>query len=172
MENTVIPPLSNLQREKIKKIVKFHYGIDADDRDIDLIDKGLRNNYLVLHEQNVIRNLVTVNISKILLKHRDGIGSIAFEKILMDKMIFQYLTLASMCFKAGIPLAAISLCRTALEGGLKEKIAEKIAKNEKEIWEAFKKLSNLKVSELIRKAEDVNIISRDELEKFLQLMKI
>lgn len=41
MENTIIPPLSTSQKKKIKEIVKFHYGIDADDYDIDRIDKGL-----------------------------------------------------------------------------------------------------------------------------------
>ena len=166
MENTIIPPLSDSRRKKIKEVVKFHYGIDADDRDIDWIDKMLRNHYTVLHDQRIIRNLVTVNIDKILLKHRDKIGSIEFERITMDKLIFRYLTFASMCYRAGIPIATISLCRTALEGGLKEKIAEKIAKDEKGIWEAIKESSNLKLWQLVQKAEDENIISKGEIENF------
>lgn len=169
MENTIIPPLSDSRRKKIKEVVKFHYGIDADDRDIDWIDKMLRNHYTVLHDQRIIRNLVTVNIDKILLKHRDKIGSIEFERITMDKLIFRYLTFASMCYRAGIPIATISLCRTALEGGLKEKIAEKIAKDEKGIWEAIKESSNLKLWQLVQKAEDENIISKGEIENFFTI---
>ena len=137
-------PLSGSQRKKIKEVVKFHYGIDADDHDIDWIDQMLRDHYSVFHDQNVIMNLVTVNINRTLLKHRDKIGSIEFERITMNKLIFQYLTFASMCYRAGIPIATISLCRTALEGGLTEKIAEKIAKDEKGIWEAIKELAKWK----------------------------
>lgn len=169
MENTIIPPLSSSQRKKIKEVVKFHYGIDADDHDIDWIYEMLRNHYSVLHDQNVIRNLVTVNINKTLLKHRDKIGSIEFERITMDKLIFQYLTFASMCYRAGIPIATISLCRTALEGGLKEKIAEKIAKDEKGIWEAIKELANWKLWKLVKRAEDENIISKGEIERFFTI---
>jgi len=169
MENTIIPPLSDSRRKKIKEIVKFHYGIDADDRDIDWINKMLRNHYTVLHDQRIIRNLVTVNIDKILLKHRDKIGSAEFERMTMDKLIFRYLTFASMCYRAGIPIATISLCRTALEGGLKEKIAEKIAKDEKGIWEVIKESSNLKLWQLVQKAEDENIISKGEIENFFTI---
>ena len=169
METTVIHPLSISQRKKIKEIVKFHYGIDADDHDIDWIDEMLRNHYSVLHDQNMIRNLVTVNIDKILLKHRDEIGSIEFERITMDKLIFQYLTFASMCYRAGIPIATISLCRTALEGGLREKIAERVAKDEKGIWKAIRELSNLKLWQLVQRAEDKNIINKGEIEKFFTI---
>jgi len=169
MESTVIPPLSTSQRKKIKEVVKFHYGIDAEDHDIDWIDKMLRNHYSTLHDQRIIRNLVTVNIDKILLKHRDKIGSIKFEEIQLHKLIFSYLTFASMCYRAGIPIATIFLCRTALEGGLREKIAEKIAKNKKEIWETMKELSHLKLWQLIQKADDENIIRKSEIEKFFTI---
>jgi hypothetical protein len=169
MENTIIPPLSASRRKKIKEVVKFHHGIEADDYDLDWIDKMLRNHYSVLHDQNVISNLVTVNIGKILLKHRDKIGSIEFERMTMDKLIFRYLTFSSMCYRAGIPIATISLCRTALEGGLKEKIAEKIANDEKGIWEVIEELSNLKLWQLIRRAEDKNIITKDEIERFFTI---
>jgi len=169
MEDTVIPPLSASQRKKIKEVVKFHYGIDAKDYDINWIDKMLRNNYLVLHNQRVIRELVTININKILLKHRDEIGSIKFEEILLHKLIFKYLTFASMCFRAGIPIATIFLCRTALEAGLRERIAEKIAKNKEEMWEVMKKLSNLKLGQLIQRADDENIIKKDEIENLFTI---
>jgi len=169
MENTIIPPLSGSQRKKIKEVVKFHYGIDADDHDIDWIDEMLRNHYSMLHNQNVIRRLVTVNINKTLLKHRDKIGSIEFGRITIDKLIFRYLTSASMSYRAGIPIATISLCRTALEGGLKEKIAEKIAKDEKGIWEAIKELANWRLWQLVQRAEDENIISKSEIERFFTI---
>ena len=132
MDNTTIPSLSASQRKKIKEVVKFHFGIDAEDHDIDWIDKMLRNHYSVLHDTMIIRNLVTVNIDKILLKHRDKIGSVKFEELLLDKLIFYCLTFASMSYRAGIPIGSIMLCRTAVETGLRERIAEELAKKEVE----------------------------------------
>ena len=85
IERTVILPLSSSRRERIKKIVRFHYGIDSKDSDIDWIDRMLRNNYSVLHDQQIISNLVTVNIGNILLKHRDRLGSIELERLTMNK---------------------------------------------------------------------------------------
>lgn len=167
---TVIPPLSTSQRKKIKQIVKFNYGVDAEDHDIDWIDDMLRNHYSVIHDQKIIRYLVTDFINKtILLKHRDELGSFKFEEIQLNKLIFRYLTFASMCFRAGIPIAAIFLCRTALEAGLREKIAEKLAKNEKKIWDEMKKLSRKPLWKLIQKAEAENIIRKGEIEKIFTI---
>lgn len=166
IEKTIIPPISSSMRERIKKIVRSHYGIDANDSDIDWIDSMKRNNYLVLHDQQIIRNLVTVNVGNILLKHRDRIGSIELERLMMNKLIFKYLTLASMCYRASIPLATIFLCRTAIEAGLREKLAEKKAKeNAKQVWEEMQDLTVLKLWQLIKKIEDEGIISKDEIDK-------
>jgi len=180
MENTIIRPLSTSQREKIREIVKFHYGIDAEDYDIDWIDKMLRSHYSALHDQRVIRNLVSVNINKILLKHRDKIGSLKFEEILLDKLIFHYLTFASMSYRAGIPIGSVFLCRTALETGLRERIAEELAKKEAQdeerlphkIWEHMKKLENKKLYELIKMAEEYGIITRQEVEESFKSLKL
>ena len=180
MKNTVIPPLSTSQRKKIKEVVKFHYGIDADDHDIDWIDGMLRNHYSVLHDQEIVRNLVTVNIGKILLKHRDKIGSLKFEEITSDKLIFHYLMFASMSYRAGIPIGSIFLCRTAIETGLRERIAEELAKKEiqdreklpQKIWELMEKLEDKKLWELIRMAEENGIITKEENEEFFKSLKL
>lgn len=94
---------------------------------------------------------MTVNIGKVLLKHRDRIGSLKFEEITFDKLIFHYLRWASMSFRAGIPIGSIFLCRTAIETGLRERIAEELAEKEgikdkerrhQKIWELMKKLES------------------------------
>ena len=179
MKNTMIPSLSTSQRKKIKEVVKFHFGIDAEDHDIDWIDKMLRNHYSVLHDQMIIRNLVTVNIDKILLKHRDKIGSIKFEKILLDKLIFNYLTFASMSYRAGIPIGSIILCRTAIETGLRERIAEELAKKEikdrglpQKIWEWMKKLEDKGLRDLIEMAEENGILTKREIEGFFKSLRL
>jgi hypothetical protein len=181
MEGTVIPPLSTSQRKKIKEVVKFHHGIDADDYDIDWIDKMLRNHYSVLHVQDVIRNLVTANIGKILLRHRDRIGSLKFEEITSDKLIFHYLTFASMSYRAGVPIGSILLCRTAIETGLRERIAEELAKREikdrskflQKVWESMEKLGREKtLQDLMNIAEDNGIIARGEIEEFFKPLKL
>lgn len=179
MDITAIPTLSTSQRKRIKEVVKFHYGIDAEDYDIDWIDKMLRNNYLVLHDQEIMRNLVTVNIGKILLKHRDRIGSIKFEETTLDKLIFRYLTFASMSYRAGIPIGSILLCRTAIETGLRERIAEELAKKDgkdkelpQKIWELMEKLEDKRLCELIRIAEENGIITREENEELFKSLKL
>lgn len=188
----IIPQISDKMRKRIKKIVEFHHGFEPKDRDIDWIDDVLRNNYSTLHDQRIIRNLVTVEIDKILLKHRDKIdkiGSIKFEKILLHKLIFHYLTLASMSYRAGIPFATISLCRTAIEAGLRERIAEELAKkeiskNEKFPKKVLEKMETLKdislgtiktkkreIKGLIKLAEENNIISDKVIEEVFKKLK-
>lgn len=180
MNSTIVAILSTAQRKKIKDIVKFHYGIDAEDYDIDWIDKMLRNHYSVLHDQNVVRNLVTTNIDKILLKHRENVGSAKFEEILLDKLIFRYLTFASMSYRAGIPIGSIFLCRTAIEAGLRERIAEELAKKEtqereklpQKIWDHMEKLEDKQLWDLIKTAEENNIITKEEIEEFFKPLKL
>ena len=189
MNEIVIPQISDEMRKRIKKIVKFHYGFEPDNRDIDWIDGVLRNNYSTLHDQRIIRNLVTVEIDKILLKHRDKIGNIKFGKILRHKLIFHYLTLASMSYRAGIPFATISLCRTAVEAGLRERVAEELAKKEvsknekfpKKVFEKMETLKDLSLGSiktkkgetkgLIRLAEENNIISDKAIEEIFKKLK-
>ena len=75
-------------------------------------------------------------------------------------------------------IASISLCRTALETGLKEKIAEIRAKEEcKDVsklsrrkWIHLKKLQNLKLKDLIQKAKDEGIIT-NEFERVFKNLK-
>jgi len=70
-----------------------------------------------------------------------------------------------MCYRTGIPLATIFLCRTAIEAGLREKLAEKRAKeNSERIWKEMQNLIDLKLWQLIKKIEDENIISKNEIE--------
>ena len=111
-----------------------------------------RNNYSVLHDQQIISNLVTVNIGNILLKHRDRLGSIELERLTMNRLIFKYLTFASMCYRASIPLATIFICRTAIEAGLREKLAR--ARKRRMRWlikrtlETYKEIDKLELSDL------------------------
>jgi len=185
----IIPQISNKMRKRIKKIVTFHYGFKPQDRDIGWIDDVLRNNYSTLHDQRIIRNLVTTEIAKILLKHRDKNGNTEFGKILLQKLIFHYLTLASMSYRAGIPFATISLCRTAIEAGLRERVAEELAKKEisknekfpKKVLEKMETLKDLslgtiktkkkEIKGLIKLAEENNIIPDKVIEKIFKKLK-
>lgn len=177
-EKLIISKLSDEMKKRIKEIVKFHHGFKPKDKDIKWIDEMLKNNYSVLHDQRIIRNLVTVEVDKILLKHRDKIGSIKFERILLDKLIFRYLTFASMSYRAGIPLASILLCRTALEIGLRERIAEKLAEKEdennqsKKIWELIKQKREDSLNPLIDIAENEGIITKQKIESIFQNLKL
>ncbi|MDI6859923.1 MAG: hypothetical protein QMC85_05465, partial [Methanocellales archaeon] len=123
---------------------------------------------------------MTVEINKVLLKHRDKIGSTKFEEITLAKLIFHYLTFASMCYRAGIPIASILLCRTALEAGLRERVAEELARKEtnnkdelaKKTWELIKQLKDNTLDPLISKAEDENIIGKQEIENVFKNLKL
>jgi len=184
-KETIIPQISDAAKEKIKRIVKYHYGFEPKDKDIKWIDETIRNHYSVLHEQRIIRNLITVEIDNILLKHRTKIGSEKFEKICLDKLIFYYLMLASMSYRAGIPIATILLCRTALEAGLRERIAEKLAENEcrnkndlpEKVLEKIKALKDNTLGTkkgkkgLINLAEENGVISENEIEKIFSKLK-
>lgn len=177
-QETTVPQLSDEMKKRIKRTVKFHYGFEPKDKDIEWIDKMLRNNYSVLHEQRIIRNLVTVELDKILLKHRSKMGSTKFEGILLDKLIFRYLTYASMCYRAGIPIASITLCRTALEAGLREAMAEKLAEKEEEnnlsekIWDILQQRKDYRLGSLIDKAENEGIITKEEIERIFKKLKL
>jgi hypothetical protein len=92
--------------------------------------------------------LVSREAGKQLLKYRDKIASSKFEEIWLEKSIFKYLTWASMCFRAGIPIGTICLCRTAIETGLRERVAEEMAKKDK-----LQKDISQKVVENLRKLE-------------------
>jgi len=175
----IIPQISDEMRKRIKRIVKFHYGFEPNNRDIDWIDGVLRNNYSTLHDQRIIRDLVTTEIAKILLKHRDKNGNTEFGNILLHKLIFHYLTLASMSYRAGIPFATISLCRTAIEAGLRERVAEELAKKEvnknekfpKKVLEKMETLKDLSLRDMIKLAEENNIISNEVIEKVFEKLK-
>jgi hypothetical protein len=140
----------------------------------------LRNDYSVLHEQRIMRNLVAVHIAKILLKHRDKIGSTKFEKILLDKLIFHFLTFASMSYRAGISIGSILICRTAIETGLRERTAEELAKKDikdkdklpQRIWELMKKLENKQFRDLIEMAEENDVITSEEIEQSFEPLKL
>jgi hypothetical protein len=93
METTVIPQLTDEMVTRIKSIVSYHYHFEPTDHDIDWIDSLLRNHYIVLHDQVIIRYLVDHEIGKSWMKHRDRMGSLAFETILHKKAIFTFLTL-------------------------------------------------------------------------------
>jgi hypothetical protein len=156
--------------ERIKTTLKFHYGIVADDQEILSIDDGLRNNYVVLHDQRIMREIVSRNVSKILLKHRTRENVSQLEALFLAKSVFFYLTYASMSYRAGIPLASILLCRTAIESGLRERIAEKrAADNKTKILDEMTRLMNKGLSQIERIAEEEGIINKGELEEIFRI---
>jgi hypothetical protein len=176
MNETRIPRTSDEMKERIKGIVKYHYGFTPKDDDINWIDRMLRNNYAALHDQQIIRELAAKNVSNDLLKHRDRIGSIKFERIWLEKTIFKYLTFASMCFRAGIPAGTISLCRTAIESGLRERLAEELARKEaikvsklpEATWNKLKELKDKRLAQLIEEADQEGIIKKEKIEEIFQ----
>jgi len=165
-------------KKRIKEIVKYHHGFTPKDDDIYRIDDMLRNHYAVLHDQRIIRELVVGEIGKELLKHRDSLGSLEFERIWLEKTIFKYLTFAGMCYRAGIPAGTISLCRTAIESGLRERLAEELARKgstntsklPKATWNKLKGLKKKMLASLIEMAAEEGIIGKQEIEgAFLKL---
>lgn len=181
MSETRMSRISDETKDRIKNIVKYHYGFTPKDSDIEWIDKMLTNNYGFLHEQQIIQELAANNISKELLKHRDRIGSEQFGRIERERDIFRYLTFASMCFRAGIPAGTICLCRTAIESGLRERLAEELAREENtknaELSEVIlKKLEWLEkhksFADLIEEAATKeNIIKKEEIRDAFQELK-
>lgn len=106
--------LDRVAKEWIITILKVVYGIVANNDEIHRIDKGLRNNYVVLYDQRIIREIVSINISKILLKHRAKENVLQLEDLFFNKLIFLYLTYASMSYRAGTPIATISFVEQLL----------------------------------------------------------
>jgi len=180
MNIITLKDISNERIKRIKEIVKFHYDLELTDEDIKTMDKMLTriNTQSTLHDQRIINNFVTQEIRKNLLKYRDKIGSINYERILMDKLIFHFLSYADNCYDFGIPIASISLCRTALEAGLRERLAEVMAKKEstnaskipKLMWKYMRDLQKDDLTKLISKAKKERII-KNEFEKIFQNLK-
>jgi len=179
MEEIKIPQLSDEMTGRIKKTVSYHYGFVPADYDLQWIDKVLKNQYVVLHEQHIIRRVVDFEIKQELLKSRDKMGSSKFEQICIEKTIFKYLTLASMCYRAGICAGAISLCRTAIETGLRERLAEELARQEvsnrgdlpAKTIEKLNRLGGESLEPLIKKASEVGIISSQDIENAFRSLK-
>ncbi|MCK4391631.1 hypothetical protein KAX17_01835 [Candidatus Bipolaricaulota bacterium] len=179
MGETKIPELSDEAKKRIKRIVSHHHGFVPADDDLRWIDEVLRNDYLVLHEQRIIRQVVGHEITKQLLKHRDRLGNLEFERIWAEKIIFRYLTLASMCYRAGISAGVISLCRTAIESGLRERVAEELARQETvgqdslptKTLERLCELRDESLAPLIEKASKVGIISEQQIENAFRPLK-
>jgi len=163
--------ISKEEIKKIKKIVKFHYGFSPEEKDIKNINRGLKNNYIVLHQQKIINKLATRYASRELLKYWDKIGSQRFEEIWLTKIMFHYLIYASMSYQVGIPIATICLCRTAIESGLREKIAERLADDTTQMMNKIKELEEKRLWSLIKNAEHEGIISKNEIEKIFQKFK-
>jgi hypothetical protein len=148
--------------QSIKKIVEFHYGFLPDDDEIVSIDEGLRNQYSVLHEQCIIRELLTRKVSSILVAHRQEKPDI--ESLFLDKLMFRFLTIASMCYRAGIPLACITICRIAIEAGLRERLAEAKGSSPEEVWNEIKKRHG-KLRWLVKEADQEGIMTEKEFEE-------
>ncbi len=179
MEEIKIPQLSDEMTGRIKEIVSYHYGFVPADYDLQRIDKILKKQYVVLHEQHIIRRVVDLESEKELLKYREKLGSSQFEQICIEKTIFKYLTLAIMCYRAGVCAGAISLCRTAIETGLRERLAEELVRQEisnigdlpAKTLEKLHQLRDESLGPLIKKASDVGIISSQDIEDAFRSLK-
>jgi len=179
IDDVRLPQVSKETIKRIKETVEYHHGFTPKDDDIHRIDDMLRDQYAVLHPHRIVRELVVTEIGKDLLRHRNRIGSLEFERIWLEKTIFKYLTLASMCYRAGIPEATISLCRTAIESGLRERLAEELAKKggsttselPETTWNKLKDLKHKMLSDLIKIAEEDGIIGKGDIEKVFAKLK-
>lgn len=169
--------METLAKQRIKGVVKYHFGFDPEESDIEWIDKMLSNSYGAMHEQRVIGELATNNLTNGLLKHRDRLGSLEFERIWLEKHVFKYLTFASMCFRAGIPAGTISLCRTAIESGIRERLAEELARKEvtdesslpRAIRDNLSRLEhNVKLWKLIDEAKKNGVLGGQDIEEAFQ----
>ena len=155
--------IPTLDVERIQRIIQFHYGFVPSEEEILRIDDGLRSQYGVLHDQYVIRELVTQKISDILVAHRQE--KLDIESLFFDKSIFRFLTFGSMCYRAGIPLACIALCRIALEAGLRERLAEAKAASPEEVWNEINKRRNKLLGSLVKEADQEGIMAKKEFEE-------
>ncbi len=179
MDEIIIPQPSDDLIEDIKRTVAYHYGFMPSDEVLLRIEGGLRNNYAALHRENIIREIVAMKISDDMQTYRDKLGSLEFEKIWMEKSIFRYLTYASMCYRAGIPAGTISLCRTAMEAGIRERLAEKLAQRdttnqhdlaEKTLAQA-QRLRNKLLKDLIKMASKEGILNEHDVEESFKTLK-
>lgn len=90
MEETVIPQLDEETISRIKKTVAYHYHFSPTDHDIEWIDALLRNHYITLHDQAIIRYLADNEISRSWLRHRDRMGSVAFSRFGIKRPYLQF----------------------------------------------------------------------------------
>ena len=175
----ITPQISDETMKHIKGIVNYHYGFTPADGDLLRIHEGLWNHYLVLHNERIIREVVSWEIGKETLKHRDRLGSLEFERLWVEKSIFHYLTYASMCYRAGIPAGTIALCRTALEAGIRERLAEELAKREAtkqddipaKVLEQLHRLRDTSLSDLIKLASKERVLNEHDVEKSFSALK-
>ena len=89
-----------------------------------------------------------------------------------------------MCFRAGIPAGAIGLCRTAIESGLRERLAEELARKEnpsdcdlsEAVLNKLRKLEKDKkydsLAKLIEEAAKNGIVKEDEIKDAFQEFKV
>jgi len=174
--NTIFAPIDNGLKQHIKDVVKKNYGFIPTDVEIDMFDQGLREAYPTLHPYRIINHLATSSKNKIILQYRECLGT-KLEEIQLKKMMFKYLQQADMSFNEAIPHGSICLCRTAIEVGLRERIAEEFAnmdftnkkKLEEKIFEHMEKLKKTTLGNpnggLIKIAEHIRLLGKEEIEK-------
>jgi len=180
MDEIRLPQIPKETIRRIRQIVDYHHGFTPKDDDIHRIDDMLRDQYAALHPHRIVRELVVTEIDKDLLRHRDSLGSLEFERIWLEKTNFKYLTFASMCYRAGIPAATISLCRTAIESGLRERLAEELAEKgcattselPQATWKKLKALRDKALGDLIKTAAREEIIAKGDIERIFRRFKL
>lgn len=173
---TIIPALDEGVKEEIRELTESNYGFTPDKYEIERIDKGLRENYEPLHKYRIYNRILTSFIKNIIWQYKDKIGETEFYKIRQSKLIFFYKDLAERCFHEAIHYATICLCRTAIEAGLRERVAEELAKKDtdmtksidEKIFEQMNKLKKDTLGPLLTNAGKEKIITKNDVKKMFQ----
>jgi len=152
-------------RNEIKELVKTKYGFSPENDEINYINDMLRLTYFDLHQFRIVNHIATSSIFNSLMKYR-AVKGYEFDNIYSDKLIFKYLRLARKCFEEALNFPAICMCRTAIESGLIERVAEEQAnidgdttrKFEKKVLNYMKKNKNEMLHRNLEHAEKLKMM--------------
>ena len=124
----MIKMINDEMMKNIKELTKERYGFTPNDFEINSIGESLSLSYEELHQYKIINHLVTRKIYLDKFNYWSGLST--FNTITNEKLIFRFLKLAIKCYNEANNYASICLCRTAIETGLIERVAEENAKND------------------------------------------
>lgn len=171
---TWIKMINDEMRNNIKELTNSNYGFIPEDVEINTIDSRLSESYLDLHEYRIINHLATRAIYDSKLSYWSTKSNFAY--IVGEKLIFRFLRLAIKCFNEANNYASICLCRTAIESGLIERVAEEYANRDSDKNKCYEQkllfyINQNKDKMLHRNlelAEELNIISKRDVEDMFE----